>query len=172
VPFLHLLYQNLIVEERAEIRDASLEAWKTALQIVSVMPGWIENNITPQIILGWYAIVMTPLGLPIDASAFYHPLVVVEGEAPPERHNVDKNMLAQDLSLITTEVILKARISGSTALALLMASWPADVNNFRPLSYTCKLTCFFSLWRWKPYFSQFCFTMSIRLVCFKTSFLP
>ncbi|KAF9068722.1 SNF2 superfamily chromatin remodeling protein [Rhodocollybia butyracea] len=127
VPFLRLLYQNLIVEERSEIRDASLEAWKTALQIVSVMPGWIENNITQQIILGWYAIVMTPLGLPIDASAFYYPVVVVEGEAPPERHNVDKNMLAQDLSLITTEVILKARISGSTALALLMASWPTDI---------------------------------------------
>jgi TATA-binding protein-associated factor len=126
VPFFRLLYQNLIVEERSEIRNASVEAWRTALQIVSVIPGWMEKNITQQIILDWYAILMTPLGLPIDPSTFYQ--VVVEGEAPPERHNVDKNMVAQDMSLITTEVILKARIAGSTALALLMASWPPDTT--------------------------------------------
>lgn len=128
VPFLRLLYQNLIVEERSEIRDASLEAWRTALDIVSEIPGWMETNITQQTILDWYAILMTPLGLPIDPAAVYHPLVVVEGEVPPERHNVDKNMLAQDMALITTEVILKARIAGSTALALLMAFRPSGVS--------------------------------------------
>lgn len=128
VPFLRLLYQNMIVEERLEIRDASLEAWKTAIEITSAIPGWMESNLTQQLILDWYAIVMTPLGLPIDPVAFYHPVLVVEGETPPERHNVDKNMLAQDLSLITTEVIMKARIAGSTALALLITYWPTSVS--------------------------------------------
>ncbi|KAJ3895830.1 SNF2 chromatin remodeling protein [Lentinula edodes] len=137
VPFLRLLYQNMIVEERIEIRDASLEAWKTAIEITSAIPGWMESNLTQQLILDWYAIVMTPLGLPIDPVAFYHPVLVVEGESPPERHNVDKNMLAQDLSLITTEVIMKARIAGSTALALLITYWPTSTTSmeevFQPI---------------------------------------
>ncbi|KAJ3741734.1 SNF2 chromatin remodeling protein [Lentinula detonsa] len=137
VPFLRLLYQNMIVEERLEIRDASLEAWRTTIGIISDIPGWMESNLTQQLILDWYAIVMTPLGLPVDPVAFYHPVLVVEGEAPLERHNVDKNMLAQDLSLITTEVIIKARIAGSIALALLITYWPSSIASmeevFQPI---------------------------------------
>ncbi|KAJ3838910.1 SNF2 chromatin remodeling protein [Lentinula raphanica] len=137
VPFLRLLYQNMVVEERLEIRGASLEAWRTTVGIISAIPGWMETNLTQQLMLDWYAIVMTPLGLPIDPVAFYHPVLVVEGEAPLERHNVDKNMLAQDLSLITTEVIIKARIAGSIALALLIAHWPSGITSmeevFQPI---------------------------------------
>ncbi|KAJ8093095.1 TATA-binding protein-associated factor mot1 [Marasmius tenuissimus] len=123
IPFLQLLFQNLIVEERADIRNASLLAWRTALSLVSPVAGWMENQVTPQVILDWYAILMTPLGLPIDTSLFYRPSVAVDGDAP-ERHNVDKNMLAQDLALITTEVIYKARIAASSALAFLLTYWP------------------------------------------------
>ena len=45
-----------------------------------------------------------------------------------ERHNVDKNMLAQDLSLITVEVTLKARVAGATALAYLIVFWPVSAH--------------------------------------------
>jgi hypothetical protein len=45
---------------------------------------------------------MTPLGVPIETSSFFHPYLSKDGAAP-EHHNVDKNMLAQDLTLITTE---------------------------------------------------------------------
>ncbi|KAF5372870.1 hypothetical protein D9758_001613 [Tetrapyrgos nigripes] len=125
VPFLQLLFQNLITEERSDIRRLSLLAWRTALSIVSGTEGWMGSILTQQLILEWYAILMTPLGMPIDSSTFYRPSMVTDGDAAPERHNVDKNMLAQDLSLITTEVILKARLAASTALALLMIYWPS-----------------------------------------------
>lgn len=127
-PFLQLLFQNMIAEERSDIRDASLSAWRTALSIMSNTPGCIESVITQQLILDWYAIVMTPLGVAIDPSTFYHPSLAADGVAPPERHNVDKNMLAQDPSLITTEVTLKARVSVATALAYLISFWPAQVS--------------------------------------------
>lgn len=128
-PFMSLLFQNLVCEERSDIRDASLSAWKTALSILS-SPGRMENVVTQQIILDWYAIVMTPLGGAIDVSTFYNPSLAVAGVVPIERHNVDKNMLAQDPSLITAEITLKARIAAATALANLMFFWPTQVMKF------------------------------------------
>ncbi|KAG5635827.1 hypothetical protein H0H81_009992 [Sphagnurus paluster] len=129
--FLRLLFQNLIAEERCDIRDASLTAWRTALSIMAASSGWINNDITQKLVLEWYAVVMTPLGVAIDPSSFYHPTIASDGELPPERHNVDKNMLAQDPSLITQEVTLKARVSAATGLACLISSWPsANMEEF------------------------------------------
>jgi len=126
-PFLRLLFQNLIAEERSDIRDASLSAWRTALAIMTATPDWILSVITQQLVLEWYEIVMTPLGVSIDPTNFYRPTPAADGDLP-ERHNVDKNMLAQDPSLITPEVTLKARVSTATALAYLISSWPAKVS--------------------------------------------
>lgn len=127
-PFLRLIFQNLIVEERPDIRDTSLVAWRTAFSIMAAIPGRLEASVDHQLILEWYAVVMTPFGVPIDSSSFYRPAMATEGELTHERHNVDKNMLTQDLSLITTEVILKARIASATALASLITFWPSEVS--------------------------------------------
>lgn len=125
VNFLRLLFQNLIVEERSDVRDATLTAWRLVLTILAVTPGWMETLITQQVLLEWYAVIMTPLGLPLDASTFYDPTSTID---PGERHNVDKNMLAQDLSLVTVETVLKARIAAATALAYVVVFWPVTVS--------------------------------------------
>ncbi|KAF8894499.1 SNF2 chromatin remodeling protein [Infundibulicybe gibba] len=132
--FLRLLFQNLISEERPEIRDASLSAWRAALSILATTPGRMEAIVTQQLILDWYAVMMTPLGVPVDSSTFYHPSINVDGEAT-ERHDVDKNMLAQDFSLITVEITLKARVASAIALAQLMVFWPANLMEgaFQPI---------------------------------------
>lgn len=128
--FLRLLFQNLVVEERSDIRDATLTTWRTALSILSASSGWLENVVSQQLLLEWYAILMTPLGVAIDTLAFYHPTVAADGiDAAPERHNVDKNMLSQDLSLVSVEITIKARLAGAMALALLMAFWPTTVRH-------------------------------------------
>ena len=127
-PFLRLVFQNLIVEERSDIRDASLAAWRAAFSILAAIPGRLEATIDHQLILEWYAVVMTPFGVAVDSSSFYHPSMATEGDVTHERHNVDKNMLNQDLSLITTEVVLKARIASATALAYLITFWPSEVS--------------------------------------------
>ncbi|KAJ7349156.1 SNF2 superfamily chromatin remodeling protein [Mycena albidolilacea] len=134
-PFLRLLFQNLIAEERADIRDASLAAWRAALTVLAGTPGWLDTVVTQQLVLEWYAIVMTPLGVAIDPATFYRPSVetVGSGGAAPERHNVDKNMLAQDPSLITNEVTLKARVAAATALAQLIVFWPANAQSIEDL---------------------------------------
>ncbi len=127
-PFISLLFQNLVCEERTDVRDASLSGWKTALSILSDISGRLEEIITQQQILNWYTVMMTPLGVPIDVSAFYTLSVHVEGNGSLERHNVDKNMIAQDLTLVAVDVIIRARLASATALAFLMTCWPAEVR--------------------------------------------
>ncbi|KAI0637419.1 SNF2 chromatin remodeling protein [Trametes polyzona] len=124
VPFLRLLFQNLVVEERSDIRQATLDTWRETLSILSSAPGWMEMCVTQPLLLEWYAVLMTPLGLPLDSSSFYDPTVGADSGGPPERHNVDKNMLAQDLSLIPIEVVIQARLAASQALAYIIACWP------------------------------------------------
>jgi len=128
-PFVSLLFQNMVCEERTDIRDASLAAWKTALSILAELPGRLESVVTQQLILDWYAIMMTPLGVPIETSAFYIPAMHVEGNVLFERHNVDKNMIGQDLSLVSVDIIIRARLASASALGHLMVCWPADVSS-------------------------------------------
>jgi TATA-binding protein-associated factor len=121
VPFLCLLFQNLAVEENLNIREATLAAWKTALQVLNQS---VSAIISQQLILQWYEIAMTPLGTPINTTVFYVPETSVDGE----RHNVDKPMLLQDLALVSMESILKARIAAVTGLAQLLVYWPDSVS--------------------------------------------
>lgn len=130
-PLLSLLFQNLICEERDDVRTASLEAWKTAIRLLSEDSGKTESVISQQAVLDWYAIMMTPLGVPIDVSTFYTPSMHVPGNATVERHNVDKNMIMQDLSLLSSDVVLRARVSAATAIAFLMVCWSSGVSLYR-----------------------------------------
>ncbi|TFY59920.1 hypothetical protein EVJ58_g5470 [Rhodofomes roseus] len=140
LPYLRLLYQNLIVEERSDIRDTTLATWRLVLSILSSVDGWLESLVTQQVLLEWYAVLMTPLGLPLDASAFYDATAAMEQDGVSERHNVDKNMLAQDLALVSVETVLKARVAAASALAHIIASWPSNQtqglsldDTFRPI---------------------------------------
>jgi TATA-binding protein-associated factor len=131
-PFLSLLFQNMICEDRTDVRGASLTAWKTALTTIPATSGHLENVVTQQMIIDWYAIMMTPLGIPIDISTFYIPSMHLEGNMPLERHNVDKNMISQDLSLISVNIVIKARLATATALGYLMVCWMSDVSLLYP----------------------------------------
>lgn len=138
-PFLRLLFQNLVVEERADIRAVTLTAWRTALEVVADVPGWMKKLVKQQTVLDWYSTMMTPLGAPIDCSTFYFPAFTEDDSdtGPLERHNVDKNMLAQDLSLVSAEVIMQARIAAATSMAYLMIYWPPKVLCFSAWFWFC-----------------------------------
>ena len=127
-PLLRLFFQNLIVEERTDIRNATIAAWNTAIDLLHSRPGWMETIITSPQLLEWFETMMTPMGFPIDASGFYDPLSPENGaQVAAERHNVDKNMLAQDLTLVSPDTVWKARIAAATAMAYLIASWNSPV---------------------------------------------
>jgi TATA-binding protein-associated factor len=73
-------------------------------------------------------VAMTPIGIAIDTSTFYVPSSNNDADGALERHNVDKNMLAQDLSLVPLETIFQARVAAATALAYQLIYWPHEVS--------------------------------------------
>lgn len=137
-PFLQLLFQNMVVEERADIRDATLTAWRLVLDILRSTPGWLESIASQPLLLQWYDIMMTPMGTPINIAAFYDPNLAKSAmDQGAERHNVDKNMIAQDLSLISAETVIAARIAAATAMAYVIASWPVMVSFTNIANWLC-----------------------------------
>ena len=128
VEYLRLLFQNLVVEERSDVRDATLTAWRLVIDILSDGDAWLQALVTQQLLLDWYDVMMTPMGTPMDKSKFYDPALASSVD-PTERHNVDKNMLAQDLTLVSMEVVIQARISAASSLAYITARWPESVRH-------------------------------------------
>lgn len=128
--FLRILIQNLVIEERKDIRDVTVETWKTAIRVLSRLTtdsgaAWLEWIVSPGLVLEWHEIVMTPLGTPIDISKLYMPTIQNDSA---ERHNVDKAMLSQDFSLVSQELVLKGRVAAATAIAYLINAWPTEVG--------------------------------------------
>ena len=137
-PLLRLLFQNLIVEERSDVRDATVAAWRTSLSLLQLVPGRLQNSVTPELALEWSALVTTPMGVPIDTALFFNPIDAADpaDASAPERHNVDKNMLAQDLTLVLLDTIWLARIAAASAFGYLIYLWAPPVRSFDFTSYS------------------------------------
>ena len=125
-PYIRLLFQNLLLEERSDIREASLEAWRASL--LPLADGRLTTVVNKAIIFDFFAAMMTPLGLPIPLTHLYtSPGAEVNGQQV-EKHNVDKHMLSQDLTLVPVEIVWRARIATSQAMATLLNCVPPEVS--------------------------------------------
>jgi len=103
-----LLFQNLALEERADIREVTFTTFIAGVKELEEQ-GALE---TVTCSLGkYYGIVMTPIGSPLDPKLFEK---VGKGSLG---HNVDKPMMAGDLSLVSMETMLETRIAAAKALA-------------------------------------------------------
>jgi TATA-binding protein-associated factor len=121
---LRLLFQNLIMEERLDTRTVTLKTWRLALSRLQGLQPRLLHVISP-LIRDWFTLLMTPIGVPIQTSLLYQHMPI----GAEEGHNVDKSMIAQDLSLVSTETIVRARVAGSRALAIVLACWPVQEQN-------------------------------------------
>ncbi|KAG8867854.1 TATA-binding protein-associated factor mot1 [Serendipita sp. 405] len=122
--FLRLLFQNILLEEREDVRSLSLRTWRLALQKTISDSSAIDNLIPLTIFRDWIETCTTPIGDPIDVSRLF----VLNSMDDSEGHNVDKSMLAQDLSLITAENVWKARLAAAQSLASLSHSLPQRLH--------------------------------------------
>ncbi|WVO17696.1 hypothetical protein L204_105394 [Cryptococcus depauperatus] len=111
--FFPYIFQNLVLEERKDVRDMCFQAYETALAEASHMSDDIDN-ILGKNVQDWYEIVMSPIGAPLNPSLFRQP-----AKATGQTHNVDKAMMAGDMSLLSMDTALETRIAGAKALALL-----------------------------------------------------
>ena len=119
---IRLLLQNMLVEERAPIREATARVWSQALQVLGPRAAQLAAPHFPALL----ALVMTPIGTPMDTSLFYVP------PRARSEHNIDRGILAQDLTLVSTDTVLRGRLGAASALGDLLALAP-------PSSETCKL---------------------------------
>lgn len=108
---LSLLFQNLVLEEREDIREVSLAAFSAALTFVD----------PTEKVANWYNIVMTPIGTPLNPSFF-----VTTGRKA--LHNVDKHMMASDMSLLSMDTVLQTRLTAAKGLALVQRDKLVNVS--------------------------------------------
>ena len=109
--FFSLLFQNLVLEDRSDIRAVTFDALIAAVTEVN-QNGGLDVTVGCNL-EDWYEIAMTPIGLPLDSSLF------VRAGKGSSGYNVDKPVLAGDVSLVPIEKMLETRISAAKALAFL-----------------------------------------------------
>ncbi|KAH8924423.1 hypothetical protein BT69DRAFT_1241102 [Atractiella rhizophila] len=129
---LRLLFQNIILEERSDIRASSLESWSMVIKRVFVQAGGIPpwNNLS-NMISDWIRILTSEIGTPMPVECFYD----AKGSGRFAAYNIDKAMMEQDLALVDTETVLRGRIDGCTAFSLILAVWPEA--NQHPTFFPC-----------------------------------
>lgn len=121
--FLRFVYQNVVLEERSDIRKASLDLFHCAVDNIKSedIHQYLFNHLQ-----GWFAILMTPIGLPMDSNFFVKSSGIHNQNVNQNGHNIDKNIMTQDLSLVSVENILKGRYAAVNALARILAEWPSE----------------------------------------------
>lgn len=110
--FFAFLFQNLVLEQRAEVRAITAAAFAKGVQEVESVSGEL-GTVVGGALEEWYEIIMTPIGTKLDENLF------VKGGKARSGYNVDKPMMAGDLSLISSENMMETRIAGAKALAIL-----------------------------------------------------
>ena len=130
---LRLLFQNLIVEERAPIRDATATAWEVCLNLAAGSAERLFGEAQPYL-AGWFALASTQIGTSLAVANFWSAKMSLSGQ-DGFVHNVDKAMISQDLSLVTVEAVVRGRVAGAVALGKLIGRWPvvAHDTTFGPL---------------------------------------
>lgn len=113
--FIRLLFQNMLVEERTSIRDATTRVWTHTLQVLGPR---IAEFVAPHLPT-LFCLVMTPIGTPMDTSLFYVPPLA------RTEHNIDRGILAQDLTLVGMDTVLRGRIGAASALGEVLAHIPS-----------------------------------------------
>ena len=122
--FCRLLFQNLLLEERAEIREATFSAWTACLaRLGPSVPALVTAQIN-----NWFALLNTQIGTAIDRRLLSFG---ASGDSTSKGrvYSVDKPMLNQDLALVTPESILRCRVAAATAIGALMSAWPGVLPN-------------------------------------------
>lgn len=125
-----LLFQNLLLEQRADIRLASQTAFSRCLALAARRPESLDGlvaDVSP-ILSTWFSILRSPIGVPLNPALFWSARESLAGGGIGVVHNVDKPILNQDLALVSPEAILRGKVEASKAIGNLLSVWPAAVS--------------------------------------------
>ncbi|EGG04881.1 uncharacterized protein MELLADRAFT_116969 [Melampsora larici-populina 98AG31] len=123
---LCLMYQNMLVEERPDIRSLSNQLWNAMIDELVEKPETTQMliEIVRLHIAGWFQLVTTPRTKKLDATLFFTAIPNSKYTAAQDLHlihNVDKSIMAQDLSLVSIDDIMRGRLAAAKALGHLMS---------------------------------------------------
>jgi TATA-binding protein-associated factor len=118
-PVFELLFQNLILEERDDIRRATAQVWTVAVSLA----GEGLAQLLHEVVYNWLCTLATPIGEPLNPAYFFYPT-----KRGDEAHNVDKSAMQQDLSLLGLDVVYRGRLEAAKAMGTLIAAWPGEVR--------------------------------------------
>ncbi|GAA6010257.1 hypothetical protein JCM11491_005414 [Sporobolomyces phaffii] len=124
-----LLFQNLLLEQRSEIRQASQECFAKCISLARRSPETLRafvDDVSP-VLPTWFSILRSPIGLPLNPALFWSARESLAGNGVGVVHNVDKPMLNQDLALVSTEAILRGKIESAKAVGNLLSIWPSQL---------------------------------------------
>ena len=110
---LSMLFQNLILEQRHDVRQVTFTAFEAACSVIAASAGGL-SEVMETVLEDFVGLVMTSIGQPIDNGLF------VTAAKRTGGHNVDKGMMEGDVGLVGMEVMLQSRIAGAKAVALMM----------------------------------------------------
>ncbi|ORY40453.1 hypothetical protein BCR33DRAFT_754270 [Rhizoclosmatium globosum] len=122
---LRLLFQNFVLEEREAVLTASLEVWTRVVEFLGRVG---RGQQVSGCLEGWFSLLMTPVGVPLDLGLFFNYATVVVGKGTGKKKagggnsgaasgadagglNVaiqDRAMVQQDLHVVNEEDVLRA----------------------------------------------------------------
>ncbi|CAE6520255.1 unnamed protein product [Rhizoctonia solani] len=128
-PVFELLFQNLILEERDDIRRATSQVWNVAVTIISesATPDPNEGGLAfllHEVVYNWLCLLATVVGEPLNPTYFFYP-----ARKGGEAHNIDKSAMQQDLSLLGLDVVYRGRLEAAKAIGTLISAWPIDLHH-------------------------------------------
>jgi TATA-binding protein-associated factor len=121
---MHMLFRNILLEERQDIRTPTIQAWNDALRLAKkagLGKTWFEPFIQQ-----WFNLALIPTidGYPTEAFAAAE-LGMRRGT---ELHNVDKGVMSSDFSLVKEDMVFHNRIDAIMALAKIAEIGDANVS--------------------------------------------
>ena len=131
---LRMTFQNMLVEERQNISNASFSLWLDLVEYLlneaETRPGHVEIATLPAI-EGWISLATSSFHRPLNTKLFFVP---AGSDTEPDasdttRYNLDGPMIKQDYTLVSSETVMRVRLVVCKALAYLLSAWSNDVVN-------------------------------------------
>lgn len=121
-----LSFQNLLVEERADVRSTTHQVWIASINglVSSTQPEHLISSFIQPHLNNWFELMTTPKTRKLNAELFYvatRNSKAASAQDPSLMHNVDKPIMSQDLSLVSIDDIMCGRLAASKALGYLMS---------------------------------------------------
>jgi hypothetical protein len=121
---LHLIFRNILLEERQDVRELSIRTWNHAIDHLD-NSGFYLACIEP-FIQEWFNLALIPTVDGYTSLAFAKANVGARRDA--DAHDVDKAMMASDFSLIDEDLVLRNRLDAVVALTRVACLGHANVS--------------------------------------------